>query len=46
MSNNLGKGKRYAYVIVKLIVDENGEDVEDYVVAQTLFILQLHVYEM
>jgi len=44
-SNNSGKSKRYDYVNVKVIVGKNGEDVEDYVVAQVLLILQLHAYE-
>jgi len=43
--NNSGKGKRYDYVNVKVIVDENGEDVEDYIVAQILLILHLHAFE-
>ena len=45
-TNNSGKGKRYDYVNVKVVQEENGEEVEGYAVAQVLLILQGHSYEM
>ena len=46
-SNYRGEGKRYDYVKVKVVVeDQHGEEVEDYAVAQVLLILQAHAYEM
>ena len=39
-TNNSGKGKRYDYINVKVVQEENGEEVEGYAVAQVLFPLR------